>query len=302
MPQSVTTGYLALAGRTIGLGLERPFVKALGRQRNAIAATTVYFGIGELLLLPMLAWEWLSTPGYFAALPQWLPWALLSGAIYAVSFHVYVYGLSIGEVSLLAPLYATMFVWLYAMDLLAGHATFSWLAVAGIALVTLGIVTLNIAPGRNLWQVLNPWHVITQPGAWGMLVYAFGLALGRQVDKQAAGIAPPVLYALIDNAPCVLAGIAILAFQGKANLLGNLARERTWIAVVGAFAGMYAYVLMLVAIDYFPPSVVEPVTQLSVLLAVALGAWWFKEPLRARWLAALLVIAGAVLLLWPKPH
>jgi bacterial/archaeal transporter family protein len=299
MPQSITTGYLALAGRTLGLGLERPFIKALSRQRNAIAATTVYFGIGELLLLPMLAWEWYSTPDYFAALPLWLPWALLSGVIYAVSFHVYVYGMSIGEVSLLAPLYATMFVWLYLMDLLAGYTRFAWLPVAGILLVTLGVVLLNVAPGRSLWQVLSPFTVLKQPGAWGMLIYAFGLALGRQVDKQAAGIAPPVLYALIDNAPCVLAGIAILAWQGKARLLGQLTRERTWIAIVGAFAGMYAYVLLLVAIDYFPPSVVEPVTQLSVLLAVALGAWWFKEPLRARWLAALLVIMGALLLLWP---
>jgi drug/metabolite transporter (DMT)-like permease len=205
-------------------------------------------------------------------------------------------------VSLLAPLYATMFVWLYVMDLMAGHTSFTWLAVAGILLVTLGIVTLNIALGRSFWQTLNTWHVFRQPGAWGMLVYAFGLALGRQVDKQAAGVAPPVLYAFIDNAPCVLAGIAILAYQGKALQLGKLARERTWIAVVGAFAGMYAYVLMLVAIDYFPPSVVEPVTQLSVLLAVALGSWWFKEPLKARWLAAVLVIAGAGLLLWPVAH
>jgi drug/metabolite transporter (DMT)-like permease len=302
MPQAFTTGYLALAGRTLGLGLERPFIKALSRQRNAIAATTVYFGTGMLLLLPMLVWEWLATPGYFAALPQWLPWALLSGAIYAVSFHTYVYGMSIGEVSLLAPLYSTMFIWLYVMDLLAGNARFSWPPLAGILLVTLGVVLLNIAPGRSIWQVLCTWHIFREPGVWGMLVYAFGLALGRQVDKHAAEIAPPVLYALFSNAPCVLAGIVILAWQRKTGLLMQLTRERPWIVVIGAFAGMYAYVLLLVAIDYFPPSVVEPVTQLSVLLAVALGAWWFKEPLRARWVAALLVIVGAAVLLWPRAH
>ncbi|MBN2080850.1 DMT family transporter [bacterium] len=297
MPFAALTGYLALLGRTVGLGLERPFVKALSRNRDSIAATTVYFGIGELLLVPLILWQWAHDPAYAAGIGGWIGWALLSGLIYAVSFHVYVYGMSVGEVSLLAPLYATMFLWLYLMDILWGEAVFGWLQLAGILAVMTGVVFLNIAPGRNLAQVLNPLTVIRQPGAWGMLVYAFGLALGRMVDKQAADIAPPVLYAFIDNAPCVLGGILLLALRGRAGRLIALGRERFWIAVVGSFAGMYAYVLMLVALDYFNPSVVEPVTQLSVLLAVGLGAWWFKEPLRARWVAALLVAVGAVLLL-----
>ena len=58
-----TFGYLALLGRTVGLGLERPLVKALGRNRDSIAATTVYFGIGELLLLPVIAWQWWMARG-----------------------------------------------------------------------------------------------------------------------------------------------------------------------------------------------------------------------------------------------
>jgi transporter family protein len=292
-----TLGYLALLGRTIGLGLERPLVKALGHGRDSVAATTVYFGIGELLLVPVIVWQWIKHPGYAANMGEWLGYALIAGAIYAVCFNVYVWGLSVGEVSLLSPLYATMFIWLYAMDVLFGGAQFGLLPLAGILAVTLGIAALNIVPGRSLGEVLNPLNVIRQPGAWGMLVYAFGLALGRMVDKQAAEIAPPVLYAFIDNAPCVLAGIAFLAWRRRASSLIVLARERFWIAVIGPFAGMYAYVLMLVALDYFDPSIVEPVTQLSVLLAVGLGAWWFREPLHARWLAALLVIAGAAMLL-----
>lgn len=290
-------GYLALAGRTIGLGLERPFVKALGRGRDSIAATTVYFGIGELLLMPLLAWQWLSTPGYAAGIGGWIGWALLAGVIYAISFNTYVYGMSIGEVSLLTPLYATMFIWLYAMDIAFGDAHFSWLALAGILLVMAGVAFLNVAPGRSLAQVLNPLTVLKAPGAWGMLIYAFGLALGRMVDSQANDTAPAVLYAVISNAPCVLSGIIYLAIRGRARLLGALARERLWTAVFGSFAGMYAYVLMLVALDYFEPSTVEPITQLSVLIAVGLGVWWFREPLRARWQAAVLVVAGAAVLL-----
>jgi len=297
MAGHLTLGYLALIGRTVGLGLERPFVKALGQGRDSVAATTVYFGIGEMLLVPLIVWQWLITPGYVGDFGAWIGYALLSGVIYGVSFHVYVWGLSVGEVSLLAPLYGTMFIWLYAMDVAFGEAQLGWLPLTGILAVTLGVVFLGIAPGRSLRDVLNPLTVLRQPGAWGMLAYAFGLALGRMVDKQAAGIAPPVLYAFIDNAPCVIGGVLLLALRGRASRLITLGRERFWIALGGSFAGMYAYVLMLVALDYFHPSTVEPVTQLSVLIAVGLGAWWFREPLRARWLAALLVVAGAVLLL-----
>lgn len=297
MISGIAIGYLALLGRTVGLGLERPLVKALGRGRDSIAATTVYFGIGELLLLPVVAWQWIGNPAYPGDVSAWIGYALASGVIYAIAFNVYVWGLSVGEVSLLAPLYATMFIWLYALDIIFGDAVFGVRPLFGILAVMAGVVILNIEPGRSLAHVLNPLTVFRQPGAWGMIVYAFGLALGRVFDSRAAEIAPPVLYALVDNAPCVLAGVAILAWRGHAGRLISLARERLWIAVVGPLAGMYAYVLMLIALDYFNPSVVEPVTQLSVLLAVGIGAWWFREPLRARWIAALLVIVGAALLL-----
>ena len=46
-----------------------------------------------------------------------------------------------------------------------------------------------------------------------------------------------------------------------------------------------------------PPSVVEPVTQLGVFIAIALGGLWFHEPVRARWLPAAMVVGGAGLLL-----
>ena len=297
MPTETLPGLFALAGRVVGLGLERPLVKALGVERDSIAATTLYFGIGELLLLPLIVWQWMLDPGYAAGSSQWLKFAAISGVIYAISFNTYVWGMSIGEVSLLTPLYATMFVWLYILDVALWDAPVAPLPILGILAVTAGIVFMNLAPGRPLWRALSPMAVLRQPGAWGMLVYAFGLALGRIVDKAAAATAPPALYALCSNAPCVVAGVLWLLLRGRASHLPRLARERPVITLVGAFAGMYAYVLMLVALDYFHPSVVEPVSQLSLFIAIALGGLWFKENIRARWGGAVLVVVGAALLL-----
>jgi uncharacterized membrane protein len=291
------TGMLALAGRVVGLGLERPLVKALGLQRNSYAATTLYFGMGELLLVPLVVWQALSHPAYFQGIDSWIVQAAVTAVIYAVSFHAYVWALSVGEVSFLSPLFGTSFVFLYVLDITFGEAQFTLAASLGILAVTAGVVFLNIAPGLNLAQVLNPLTALRQPGAWGMLLYAFGLAAGRMVDKSVADTAPPLAYALCNNSLSVLGGLAILAFRDQLPELAALVRQRSGIAVIGAVAGMGAYVLLLVALDYFNPSVVEPVSQLSVLIAVWLGARMFGEKTGLRWIAAVLVIAGAALLM-----
>lgn len=310
-------GYLALAGRTLGLGLERPLVKALAQRRDSVAATTLYFGVAELLLIPLWAWQWLHDPAYVARIGEWIAAALITGVIYAVAFHTYVYALSVGEVSYLAPLYATAFIWLYILDVLFGAARLGWLPALGVLAVTLGIASLGRAPPAvqrapvsstrspqaverrpfRLPAWLNPAIPLRHPGAWGMLVYAFGLATARLVDKRVADIAPHVLYAFINNSLCVLAGFAILGLRGHAARPLALLKEHPAIALTGAAAGMGAYVLMLVALERFNPSVVEPVTQLSVFIAVGLGGLWFREPVRTRWLPSALVVLGAALLM-----
>jgi drug/metabolite transporter (DMT)-like permease len=297
MPQHAIPGFLALAGRTLGLGLERPLVKALAQGRDSIAATTLYFGIGELLLVPIVAWQWLHDPAYVARIGEWIIPAAITAVIYAVSFHTYVYAMSVGEVSYLTPLYATAFIWLYALDIIFGQARLGALPACGVGAVTLGIAFLNAAPGRAWRESLSLKRLWRQPGVWGMLIYAFGLSTARLIDKSAADAAPPVLYALLNNSLSVLGGLALLAWRGQAGRIPALLKARPVIAITGAVAGMGAYVLLLVALDFFNPSVVEPVTQLSVFIAIALGGVWFSEPVRTRWIPSALVVLGAALLM-----
>src|SRR5690606_5700552 len=133
--------------------------------QDSIAATTLYFGLGLFTLLPLLAWQWAMDPSFLGDWPRWILPALLAGLIYAVSFHSYVWGLSVGEVSYLAPLYSIGFIFLYLLDLTLGEASFRLLALAGILLVTLGVVLLNIEPGRPIRAALNPLTMLAQPGA-----------------------------------------------------------------------------------------------------------------------------------------
>jgi drug/metabolite transporter (DMT)-like permease len=309
-------GYLFLAGRVVGMGLERPLVKRLGQGFDPVAVVVTYVGLGELLFAAIITGQALGDPAYFAGALSWLPWAMVPGLCYALSFFTFIRAMQLGEVSLLTPLFATAFVMLYVIDVAAGYASLTWLPLIGVLLVTLGVVFLNpsasdsrrfLPLGLDLRR-LNPAWILRQPGALLMLLNALGVATGRYFDKTLVDAslgtaAEPVLYALVVNAPTVIIGLCVLAIGRNADgtrRLGQLARllgERWGMALVLVLFGQGAFLLLLYSLNYFPPSVVEPVTQLGVFIAIGLGGLWFNEPVRARWLPSAMVVAGAAMLL-----
>jgi drug/metabolite transporter (DMT)-like permease len=128
------------------------------------------------------------------------------------------------------------------------------------------------------------------------------MATGRFFDKTLVDhnldvAAPPVLYALVVNAPTVVVGLVILTFTRQVRCLPLLVKSRWQVAFSLTLLGQGAFLLALMSLDYFPPSVIEPVTQLGVFIAVYLGGRWFGEKVRTRWLPSAMVVAGAALLL-----
>lgn len=78
---------------------------------------------------------------------------------------------------------------------------------------------------------------------------------------------------------------------------GSLLRERPVPAVVAGLINAYAYVLLLAAIRTINVSVAEPASNLSMLLAVVLGGWVYREPVARRLPAAVIMALAAWLLL-----
>jgi len=308
-------GFLFLGLRVIGMGLERPLVKRLGQGFNPIAVVTVYVGLGELFFLLIIAGQYISRPEQFAGGYHWLGLAMVPALCNALSFFTFIRAMQVGEVSLLTPLFATAFVLMYVFDTLAGYAQLGALPILGILLVSLGVIFLNPGAdgtGQSLggwnWRKLNPVWLLRQPGAGLMLLNALGVAGARFFDKtlvdaQLGSAAPPVLYALVVNAPTVLIGLAVLGVLSARKRPGGLPElqrivsARTGTALVLTLLGQGAFIMGLYSLNWFPPSVVEPVTQLGVFIAIALGGLWFHEPVRARWLPAAMVVGGAGLLL-----
>lgn len=300
-------GYALLLGRVVGMGFERPLVKLLGRDRDPTATVVLYVGLGEVLFLTLWLVQLLRGGGGAGNLPALLPLALAPGVLNAVCFFSFIRAMRVGEVSLLTPLFATCFILMYAIDVCAGFAVLNWLPLGGVLLVTLGVVFLSpgaAAPATNGgWRRYSPSTLLRQPGAGLMLLNAAAFACTRFFDKTLAPDAQPLLYALVVNAPTVLLGLALLVLGSARRAAGNLrclaalARERWRIALLLTLLGQGAFVLLLYALDYFPPSVIEPVTQLGVFIAIALGGLWFGEQVRARWLPSAMVVLGACMLL-----
>jgi drug/metabolite transporter (DMT)-like permease len=267
-----------------------------------------------LVLILFRAWD---DPAYFQGVLGWLPLALIPGLLYGISFHAYVNALKIGEVSLLTPLFASGFVLMYVYDVIGGWAELSVVPLSGVLMVTLGIALLNPAPVSEATAAgaavavnggmrgtlaeaarrLDPRVLLRQPGAWGMITCAVAVATGRAVDKHLSADAEPLIYAVVVNTPPVLIGLAILAAQRRLPELTRLARDRTPLVAISAVIGHGAFLMYVYCLHYFPPSVIEPVSQLGVFIAVGLGGLWFKEPVRARWLPSAMVVAGAAILL-----
>jgi len=299
------TGYLLLAGRIIGLGIERPLVKKLGMGYDPFAVTTLWVGFGEIMFAVIILLQALRDPHYLAMDYGWVWLALIPGMLYGVSFHAYVHALKIGEVSLLTPLFASGFVLMYVYDVLGGWARLHWYPLCGVLLVTLGIALLNPARiegqeaswFRAALKKADPRVLMSQPGAIAMVICAFAVATGRMVDKHLSSQADPVMYALVVNAPPVLIGIGLLAARRSLHELTRLARERMGLTWVAAIIGHGAFLLYVFSLKYFPPSVIEPVSQLGVFIAIGLGGLWFREPIRARWIPSAMVVAGAAMLL-----
>jgi len=286
---------LLLLGRVLALGFERPVFKALARDRDSVIATSLAYTLALGVLTPLVL---LGVIGHepFANLHAWLHLALISGTIAALGYNLYMYALSRGDVSVLAPVYATGLLFLYLIELTYGTAHFSWLALLGILCVTAGISLLS-TEGEGWRRLLNPHLVLREPGVMPMLAAALLLAVVRVIDKSANGIAPEGGYAVLATVPTVAISAAILFFTGRLRMLATLFRERPAAAVGSAAAHISGYLLLLGAYRYFNASLVEPVGQLALFVNLALGWLWFREPVGARWLPAALVAAGAVLVL-----
>jgi drug/metabolite transporter (DMT)-like permease len=251
-------------------------------RRAAATAMAVGGGIVGALLLPFLP------PMALAAVPYAIATSLIHVGYFALVARAY----AATELSVAYPVMRGL-----APLIVTGlAATFVETpppaVVLGIAIVTAGIVSLGIERLRA--------------GVFGLvpaIANAFVIALYTLIDGLGARVsgAPVTYVAWI----LVGAGIATVVWQivreGHAKVLPSL-RSRLPIGIAGGAMSYAAYAIALWAMTFNPIGAVAAVRESSVLFAAAIGAVALHERFGwARWLSAILVVAGLVLVKFGGP-
>ena len=274
----LTLVQLALLGRILLMGFERPLVKLLGTDRSSVEVAFLFFSIATVMFFPFAA---------FRPVPSWdfLKYLIPAGSLYTVAFVCYVRALSEGEISLVAPLgsFNVVFLFLLAVPILG--ESFSLLKLLGIMLIFCGTSFLHDSnPFRGLRQI------ITNRACQLMLTSTLLVAVGRIIDKSAN--ADPLTYSLFIY--FLISFLMFLYLWGRGRLREPLIlfRERPVVALACGFTNAFAYLLLLVVIQTMEVSIAEPATNLSLLLAVLFGKLFFRENIRGRIFSVATMVAG----------
>ena len=244
-------------------------------------------------LIPVLLAGIWATP-----LPQgvWINFTI-SGICLAVYFLGLTQGYQSGEFSVVYPLARALPVLALALvDIALGHPP-TLLGWVGITLVAIGCMTspLESLHSIHLSTYLNRttiWILITAAGMVG-----YTLADNQAADRFAPGLSPVLRYHVLALTVSLVAFRFFLKFTRQPVSLERDLASWKWPAVMAVLLFL-AYTLVLIAYQYSTEtSYVAAVRQFSLVIAVPIGAFYFKEAAPAlRILAALTITVGIVLI------
>ncbi|MGX5679938.1 EamA family transporter [Schumannella luteola] len=226
-----------------------------------------------------------------AALGTWLPLAIVSGIFQIVYFFVLQRGYRLGDVSVVYPLArgtGPALAVLFAIVLLGERP--GWIGLVGAAVVVAGVVVIGLAGGAE--HVRGNRAGILYGLGVGVIIAAYTLWDAAAVTVHAL---PPVGYYWA-SVVVQLVVLAPWALRRPRQTLG-MARQHPIAVLLFGILGPLAYILILIAIQMAPVSIIAPAREVSVVLVGLAGWLLFKEPHPVqRLIGAVVVLAGVALL------
>lgn len=281
MEAALLVGGAALAHAAWNIAVKRAGTSGAGFLWSGILVGAVVFapfGIASLVAEGTDLW-------------RWLPLAAVSGALQVVYFLTLQRGYRLGDVSVVYPLArgsGPLLAVVLAIVVLGERP--GWLTLAGAAVVVAGVVVIGFAGGASRMRD-------NRAGILYGLVVGVMIAVYTLWDASAVTVSgmPPVgLY--WGSIMFQLLLLAVPALRRRRQTL-EVARAH-WIAVLmlGVLSPL-AYILVLLAIQIAPVSVIAPAREVSVVLVGLAGWLLFKEPNPVqRLIGAGVVLVGIALL------
>jgi drug/metabolite transporter (DMT)-like permease len=244
-------------------------------------------------LLPALVLEWTAPPVLSVVWPQMVPGAAFLAGFYLCMARSY----GEGDFTVAYPLARGLPVLMVAIAEMALGVLPGWTGWLGIGLIVAGAVVLPLQSLREL-EPRRYWNRAT---AW-ILLAACMVAGYTIMDSQAlrllpGGLAFALRYGILESA---LAGVfywGLLLLVGEKIVLPR--RPADWAVPALAICFVLgAYSLVLWAFQTGDPaSYIIGLRQISIVLGVVLGAYFFRERgARLRIPAAVLITCGVALL------
>lgn len=259
-------------------------------QQNSYTFLRITIVISVVGIGPTLLAEFWNTPF------PWQVWGylFLAGIFQAVYYLGLSQGYRSGDFTVVYPVARALPILLIALaDMVRGHAPSTW-AWLGMVAVSLGCIATPLESLQNFklstyWNRTMIWIVVTAAGIAGYTV----------VDKAAAELIDPgpwtaARYGVYETA---LSGVVYwLVLKSMGHTTGEVTGWQGWKwPTVGAFGVFTAYWLILWSYQLSPQaSYVVALRQLSIVIGVALGSLFFREPAPVWRLSAAVMIAVGV--------
>lgn len=249
----------------------------VARSRDTQATTAVAIAVGVAVAAPFAILRWNVEP-------QAWPFIAASSALELVYFWLLTTAYNRAEMSLVYPIargMAPVIVLLVSVGILGVGTTI--VQAAGVALVGGGVILVRGLRGGARWSDVAL-----------ALAVAASIAAYTLVDKEGVRYADPVAYVTLILIAPAIASIAFVASRGGWGRVRGALRPD---AVVSGIATVLAYALVLVALTMAPAASVAAVREVSVVIAVALGALLLHERVGpARVAGAIVVVLGVALI------
>ncbi len=280
--------YLFLLGRIILLGYEKIVVKKVGDKSDSIATSFLFFLTATLFLLPFVF-------GKNIALDfERLRYGILSGFIYSISFVLYVKSLSLGEASLVGPLYNFNVFFLLILTTVFLGEPFTFQKIIGLSLLVYGASFLN--KQENLFRSLRV--LFERKETLFMLGSSFLIAIGRTIDGFVVGKVDPLFYCFFLYLIISIYQFIYIILRKELGEVLRIFKEKTLLVFIAGAINAYSYLFLLIAFRSIDVSIAEPLSMLSIIITLILAKNIFKENIRERTIGVLIMILGAWILNW----
>ncbi len=249
----------------------------VARSQDNQATTAVAIAVGVVVAAPFALLRWRVEP------EAWL-FIAVSSALELVYFVLLTTAYRRAEMSLVYPIArgsAPVIVLIVSVAVLGVATTLS--QAAGVALVGVGVMLVRGLRGGARWSDVAL--------ALGVATAIAGYTL---VDKEGVRYADPITYVTLILIVPAIVSVGWIAWRGGVARVRNAVKLD---AVLTGIGTVTAYGLVLVALTMAPAASVAAVREVSVVIAVALGAVLLNEKVGpARLIGAVVVAIGVGLI------